>query len=74
MNRLMVFGVILVVLGGIGMVVPGFTTQQTLDVAQIGDLKLQTRESTSHAIPPLVSGGILIIGLILMGAGRYRRR
>lgn len=74
MNMLMSLGVILVVLGGIGLAVPGFSTRQTRDVAQIGDLKVQTQESTSYDIPPLVSGGVLILGLILMGGSRYRRR
>ncbi len=74
MNMLMAFGGILVVLGGIGLAVPGFSTQQTRDVAQIGDLKVQTQENTSYTIPPLVSGGVLILGLILMGGSRYRRR
>jgi len=74
MNMLMTLGVILLVLGGIGLAVPGFSTQQTRDVAQIGDLKVQTRENTSYTIPPLASGGVLVLGLILMGSGLYRRR
>lgn len=74
MNMPVAFGVVLVVLGGIGLAVPGFSTQQTRDVAQIGDLKVQAQESTSYTIPPLASGGVLILGLILMGGGLYRRR
>jgi hypothetical protein len=74
MNMLTGLGVILVVLGGIGLAVPGFSTQQTRDVAQIGDLKVQTQESTAYTIPPLASGGVLILGLILMGGSLYRRR
>lgn len=76
MNRspLIIGGAVLVALGLIGFAIPLFTTQQTKDVARIGDLKLQTTESTSHVIPPLLSGGVLVLGAILIGAGLYRRR
>ena len=49
----------LVLLGLLGFAIPYFTTQQTKDVAKVGDLKVQTTESTS-AIPPLVGGGALV--------------
>jgi hypothetical protein len=69
----MLAGAVLVLLGLLGFAVPFFTTQQTKDVATIGDLKLQTTESRSFAIPPLVSGGALELGVVLIGAGVYRR-
>lgn len=69
----MVAGVILVLLGLLGFAIPYFTTQQTKDVAKIGDLKVQTTESTPHVIPPLVSGGALVLGVVLIGAGFYRK-
>jgi len=73
-NMWVTAGVLLAFLGIAGLTVPVFTTQQTRDVANIGDLKLQTQEETSHAIPPLVSSSALIIGIILIGNGLYRRR
>lgn len=74
MTGLMVAGAVLVLLGLLAFAVPVFTTQETRDVARIGDLKLQTTESRSFAIPPLVSGGALVLGVVLMGAGFYQRR
>jgi hypothetical protein len=73
MTAPMLAGAVLVLLGLLGFAVPFFTTQQTKDVATIGDLKLQTTESRSFAIPPLVSGGALVLGVVLIGAGVYRR-
>lgn len=73
-SPLIIGGTILVALGLIGFAIPIFTTQETKDVARIGDLKLQTTESTSHVIPPLLSGGALVLGAILIGAGLYRKR
>jgi hypothetical protein len=68
----MIGGVILVLLGLLGFAIPYFTTQQTKDVAKIGDLKIQTTESKSHTIPLLVSGGALALGVVLIGAFRGR--
>ena len=74
MNGLVVGGVILALLGLLGFAVPVFTTQQTKEVAKIGDIKLQTTENTSHVVPPMVSGGALVLGIVLIGAGLYVRR
>jgi hypothetical protein len=67
-------GAALAVLGLIGLAIPVFTTHDTKEVAKIGDLKLQSTENTSHVIPPLLSEGALVLGVILIGAGLYRKR
>ena len=74
MNGLVMGGVVLALLGLLGFAIPIFTTQQTKEVAKIGDLKLQTTENTAHVIPPMVSGGALVLGIVLIGAGLYTRR
>jgi hypothetical protein len=74
MNGLTIIGAALAVLGLIGLAVPVFTTHDTKEVAKIGDLKLQSTENNSHVIPPLLSEGALALGVILIGAGLYRRR
>ena len=74
MSGLMIAGAVLVLLGLVAFAIPVFTTQQTRDVARIGDLKLQTTESRSFVIPPLVSGGAVVLGSVLMAAGFYQRR
>ena len=73
MNGLVVGGAVLIFLGILGFAIPIFTTQQTKDVAKVGDLKLQTTESTTHIIPPILSGGALVLGVVLIGAGFYRK-
>lgn len=71
---LVVIGAVLALLGIIGFAIPVFTTHDTKEVAKIGDLKLQTTEATQHVVPPVVSGGALVIGIVLIGAGLYQRR
>ena len=74
MSGLMLGGAALVLLGLIAFAVPVFTTQETKDVARVGDLKLQATENHSFVIPPFVSGGALVLGVVLIGAGFYQRR
>jgi len=74
MNGLMIAGVVLLALGVLGLAIPIFTTEQTKEVAKVGDLKLQTTESTSHVVPPVLSGGALVLGIVLLGAGFYQKR
>lgn len=71
---LTIAGAILVLLGLLAFAIPVFTTNHTRDVAQLGDLKVQATEQRSYEIPPLVSGGALILGVVLIGAGFYQRR
>lgn len=73
-SGLTIGGVILVLLGLLAFAVPVFTTHETRDVARVGDLKPQTTESRSFVIPSLVSGGVLVLGVVLIGAGPYQRR
>jgi hypothetical protein len=70
----MLAGAVLAVLGLLGFAIPVFTTHETKDVAHVGDLKLQTTESKSFAIPPLIAGGALVLGVVLIGAGFSQRR
>jgi hypothetical protein len=74
MDRIMISGAVLVLIGLLGFAIPIFTTQKTEDVVRIGDLKLQTTEKTSHTIPPLLSGGVAVLGILLLGAGLYKQR
>ncbi len=70
---LMALGLLLVVLGLAGFAVPYFETQHKEKVAKVGDLSIQTTESTPHVIPPALAGGALLAGLVLVGFGVSRR-
>ena len=74
MGRQLVFGgAVVALLGLFGLAVPMFSTEHMKDVARIGDLKIQATETKDYAIPTLVSGGAVALGVILIGAGLYRR-
>jgi hypothetical protein len=74
MKPIAIVGAILALLGLLALASPVFTTNQTKNVASIGDLKIQANEQTSHAIPPILSGAALIVGLVLVAGGLYQKR
>ena len=74
MSALTMAGAVLVLVGLLALAVPMFSMQRTQDVARIGDLKLQTTQQEWYIIPPLASGGTLVLGIVLIGAGFYQRR
>jgi hypothetical protein len=67
-------GVFLALLGILGLAVPVFTTSQTKDVAKLGDIKIQNTEQSTHVVPQPLSFGVLILGVVLIGAGLYHKR
>jgi hypothetical protein len=74
MNGLMIIGVILLVAGLIGFAIPVFTTQKTEDVVRLGDVKIQSTQDVYHNIPPILSGGVLVLGVVLIGMGLYSKQ
>jgi hypothetical protein len=68
------FGAVLALLGILGLAIPVFTTSQTKDVAKLGDLKIQSTEQSTHVVPQALSAGVLVLGVVLIGAGLYPRR
>ena len=73
-SGLMIAGALVALLGVLAIAIPAFTTEQTKEVAKIGDLKLTTNEETRHVIPPLVGPAALVLGIGLMGAAFIGRR
>jgi hypothetical protein len=74
MNGFAFFGAILALAGILGLAVPVFTTHKTENIARFGDLKIQDTHDVYHSIPPIMSGGALVLGIILIGTSVYRQR
>jgi ABC-type dipeptide/oligopeptide/nickel transport system permease subunit len=68
------FGTLLALLGILGLAIPAFTTSRTKDVVKLGNLKIQSTEQSTHVVPPALCAGVLVLGVILIGAGLYRNR
>lgn len=71
---LMTIGAIVALLGVIAIAVPVFTTHQTKDVANIGDVHLTAQEDTTHFIPPMAGPAALVLGVVLIGGAAISPR
>jgi len=74
MKPIVMIGAIVALLGLLALAQPVFTTNQEKNVATFGDIKIQANEQTSHAIPPILGGAALIVGLVLVAGGLYQKR
>ena len=73
-NGLVAAGAVMAVVGVIAIAIPAFTTEQTKNVANFGNLKITANEETSHVVPPFVGPTALALGAILIGAGFVAKR
>lgn len=69
MKGIVVFGAIIALLGLLAFAIPHFNTEETHDVVKLGDLKVQAKTEETHMIPPILSGGAILLGVLLIGAG-----
>jgi hypothetical protein len=74
MRSVVLFGAILAILGLIAFAMPSFNTEETKDVVKLGDLKVQAKTEEPHVIPPIVSEGAMLLGILLIGAGVVMNR
>jgi len=74
MKSVVLFGAMLAVLGLIAFAIPSFNTEETKDVVKFGDLKVQAKTEEPHFIPPIVSEGAMVLGVLLIGAGMVMNR
>ena len=73
MNGPMIVGFILLVAGVLGYAIPVFTTQKTENLVKLGDIKIQSTQDVPHSIPPIFSGGVLALGVVLIGMGLLKK-
>jgi hypothetical protein len=73
MKQLIPLGAILAVIGLVLLAYPFFTTQQTKEVAHVGSLHVDENEQQTHMVPPILSGGVLAVGIVLLAGGMMNR-
>jgi hypothetical protein len=74
MKAIVMFGAVLALLGLIAFAMPSFNTEETKDIVKLRDLKVQARTEEPHFIPPIASGGAILLGVLLIGAGMAMNR
>ena len=53
---------------------PGSDSDETDCMVNLGDLKIQSTEHSTHVVPEALSAAALVLGVLLLGAGLYQRR
>ena len=62
-------GIILIAVGILALAYQGFSYNQTEKDAQLGPIQIQHTETHTVPVPPLVGGGIVLLGGILLAMG-----
>lgn len=74
MKSIVILGGFIALFGLIALAIPSFNTQDTRDVVRLGDLKVQAKTEETHTIPPILSEGTIVLGVLLIGAGMAMNR
>lgn len=72
MKTTQIFGILLIVAGGLGLVYGGFSYTKDTTAIKLGSIELKVQEKESVAIPVLLSGAAIALGAFLMFAGREK--
>jgi uncharacterized membrane protein YidH (DUF202 family) len=62
-------GIALVVVGILALAYQGFSYNQTEKDAQLGPIQIQHTETHTVPIPPLIGGGLVLVGAVVLAAG-----
>jgi drug/metabolite transporter (DMT)-like permease len=74
MRGIILIGAMLALLGLVAFAMPSFNTTETKDVVKLGDVNVQAKTEEPHFIPPIVSAGAMVLGVLLIGAGMVMNR
>jgi drug/metabolite transporter (DMT)-like permease len=69
MKSIIILGAVIVLAGLVAFAAPSFNTEETKDVVKLGDLKVQAKTEEPHTVPPILSEGAIVLGVLLIGAG-----
>ncbi len=73
MNKSTTIGIILVILGGLGLALEGVSWTERETVIDVGPLEASADVRRSQTIPPLLAGGVLILGIGFTVYGATRK-
>jgi len=68
-----VFGIILIVVGGLMTAITGFNLITKKEVADIGPIEINKEEKTPINWSPIVGGILLVAGVVVLVSGRKGR-
>lgn len=73
MRSLTTIGVILIVLGIVGFIVPRITFTEQRTVLDVGPLQVEAEQERSVPVPDIAAGVAVVAGLVMIVSGTSRR-
>ena len=70
MNGIRMLAVALIVAGALGLVYGGFSYTKETEVAKVGPIELNVKETESVNVPMWAGIGLIVAGAVLLLAGR----
>lgn len=70
MNGIRMLAVALIVAGALGLVYGGFSYTKETEVAKVGPIELNVKETRSVNVPMWAGIGLILAGAVLLVAGR----
>lgn len=70
MNGIRMLAVALIVAGALGLVYGGFSYTKETEVAKVGPIELNVKETKSVNVPMWAGIGLIVAGAVLLIAGR----
>ncbi|QNM97912.1 hypothetical protein [Chitinimonas koreensis] len=72
MNAARILAIVLIIAGTLGLVYRGFSYTEENQAAKLGPLELTVKEKKTVDIPVWLSAGGIVLGVVLLVAGRKR--
>jgi uncharacterized membrane protein len=73
MKALSILGVALIVLGLVALFAGGFSYTKDKDTADLGPIDITVKDKEHVHVPTPVSAGVIVLGVVLLFAGRRPR-
>ncbi len=74
MKSLTIIGIILIVLGILGFIVPRITYTEETTALDLGPIEVQAEQQQSIPVPDIAAGVAVVAGLVMVIAGSSSRR
>jgi len=74
MRSLTTIGVILIILGILGFLIPRITVTEETTALEVGPLEVTTEQQRSIPIPDIAAGVAVVAGIVMVVAGSGSRR
>jgi len=71
-NSMVTVGIVIAILGGLGLAIESVSWDEEKTFVEVGEFEASATVEESRTIPPLLAGGVLVLGLGVTAVGAIR--